>query len=35
MNSVFADSFYFLALVNRRDKAHRKCVAFPNRPTKS
>jgi predicted nucleic acid-binding protein len=28
MNSVFADTFYFLALVNRRDKAHRRCVAF-------
>ena len=28
MNAVFADTFYFLALVNQRDKAHRRCVAF-------
>jgi len=28
MNAVFADTFYFLALVNRKDKAHRRCVAF-------
>jgi len=28
MNAVFADTFYFLALINRRDKAHRSCVAF-------
>ena len=28
MNAVFADTFYFLALVNRKDKAHGRCVAF-------
>jgi hypothetical protein len=28
MNAVFADTFYFLALVCRKDKAHRKCLAF-------
>ena len=28
MNAVFADTFYFLALVNQRDKVHRRCVAF-------
>jgi predicted nucleic acid-binding protein len=28
MTAVFADTFYFLALVNRKDKAHGKCVAF-------
>jgi predicted nucleic acid-binding protein len=27
MTAVFADSYYFLALVNRKDKAHRKSVA--------
>ncbi len=28
MSAVFADTFYFLALVNRRDKAHQRCVVF-------
>ena len=28
MTAVFADTFYFLALVNRKDKAHKRCVEF-------
>ena len=28
MSAVFADTFYFLALSNARDKAHAKCVAI-------
>jgi predicted nucleic acid-binding protein len=28
MNTVFADTFYFLALLNPADKAHGKVVAF-------
>ncbi|HEY3391092.1 MAG TPA: PIN domain-containing protein [Lacipirellulaceae bacterium] len=28
MNAVFADTFYFLALVNRKDNAHERRVAF-------
>jgi predicted nucleic acid-binding protein len=28
MTSVFADTFYFLALLNPRDKAHAKAVSF-------
>jgi predicted nucleic acid-binding protein len=28
MSAVFGDTFYFLALLNRKDKAHRECVAF-------
>ena len=28
MTPVFADSFYFIALVNPRDAAHRKAVEF-------
>jgi hypothetical protein len=28
MNPVFADTFYFLALVNRKDRAHQKCLEF-------
>lgn len=28
MSAVFADTFYFLALANPRDKAHAKCLAF-------
>jgi hypothetical protein len=28
MTTVFADSFYFFALVNPRDPAHAKAVAF-------
>lgn len=28
MNAVFADTYYFLALASRKDKAHRKCVEF-------
>jgi uncharacterized protein len=28
MSAVFADTFYFLALANRNDEAHRKCVQF-------
>jgi hypothetical protein len=30
MNSVFADSFYFFALVNRDEAPHAKAVAFAN-----
>ena len=31
MNAVFADTFYFLALLNERDAAHSKAVQFdPN-----
>jgi predicted nucleic acid-binding protein len=35
MTGVFADSYYFLALVNPKDQAHAKCVAYSrgsNRP---
>ncbi|HEV3416516.1 MAG TPA: hypothetical protein VG056_06880, partial [Pirellulales bacterium] len=28
MNTVFADSFYFFALINERDSAHDKAVVF-------
>ena len=28
MNAVFADSYYFLALLNRRDQAHNRCLLF-------
>jgi predicted nucleic acid-binding protein len=28
MTPVVANTYYFLGLVNRRDKAHQKCVAF-------
>ena len=28
MSAVFADTFYFLAIANPRDKAHAKCLAF-------
>jgi uncharacterized protein len=28
MTAVFADTFYFLALINRKDNAHERCVAF-------
>lgn len=28
MTAVFADTYYFLGLVSRRDKAHQRCVAF-------
>src|SRR5262245_15398417 len=28
MNRVFADTFYFLALLSRRDNAHAKAVSF-------
>ena len=28
MTAVFADTFYFLALVNSKDKAHKKCFAY-------
>ncbi len=28
MRTVFADSFYFFALLNNRDPAHEKAVAF-------
>lgn len=28
MNAVFADTFYFLALVCRKDRAHQKCLEF-------
>jgi predicted nucleic acid-binding protein len=30
MNSVFADSFYFFALVNSNEATHAKAVAFAN-----
>ena len=30
MTAVFADTFYFLALLNSRDAAHRKAVDFSN-----
>jgi len=30
MSAVFADTYYFLGLVNRKDRAHGKCVAFSN-----
>lgn len=35
MNAVFADTYYFLAIINRRDKAHDTCVKYSqtsNRP---
>jgi hypothetical protein len=28
MNRVFADTFYFLALLNPQDKAHGRAVAY-------
>jgi predicted nucleic acid-binding protein len=28
MNAVFADSYYFLALLNRRDQAHKQCLTY-------
>jgi hypothetical protein len=28
MTPVFAHTFYFLALANRKDQAHSKCLAF-------
>jgi hypothetical protein len=28
MTPVFADTFYFLALINPRDKAHARAVSF-------
>ena len=31
MNRVFADSFYFFAVVNPKDKAHRKALEFATR----
>jgi len=30
MNTVFADTYYYLSLVNERDEAHSKAVAFMN-----
>lgn len=30
MSAVFADTYYFLGLVNRKDRAHAKCVAVSN-----
>lgn len=30
MNRFFGDSFYYLALVNRKDNAHERAVAFSN-----
>jgi hypothetical protein len=30
MSAVFADTFYFLALANPRDKSHAKCLALSN-----
>ena len=32
MKSVFADTFYFLALLNERDSAHKRAVAASRRP---
>ncbi len=32
MKSVFADTFYFLALLNKRDAAHRRAVAASRTP---
>jgi predicted nucleic acid-binding protein len=34
MNAVFADTFYFLALVSRKDKSHRKCLEFSQTSTR-
>ena len=31
MNSIFADSYYFLAVGNDRDQGHRRAVDFANR----
>jgi predicted nucleic acid-binding protein len=28
MKAVFADTFYFLGLLNRADESHRRCAAF-------
>ena len=28
MNAVFADTFYFLGLLNRADESHSRCAAF-------
>lgn len=28
MNAVFADTYYFLGLVSRKDKAHQQCLEF-------
>jgi len=30
MSAVFADTFYFLGLLNRADQAHARCVSFSN-----
>jgi predicted nucleic acid-binding protein len=32
MSLIFADTFYFLALVNRRDVSHARAVEFGERP---
>ena len=32
MTSVFADTFYFLALLNRKDAAHQRAVEVSRRP---
>jgi hypothetical protein len=32
MKAVFADTFYFLALLNQRDPAHRQAVTFSRTP---
>jgi predicted nucleic acid-binding protein len=32
MRAVFADTFYFLALLNERDAAHKKAVAVSRTP---
>lgn len=32
MRAVFADAFYFLALLNSRDPAHAKAIAFSRMP---
>lgn len=31
MKVVFADTFYFLALLNRKDEAHERCRSFASR----
>lgn len=35
MSAVFADSYYYLALLNRRDAGHAAAVAWARRPTGS
>lgn len=35
MMAVFADTFYFLALVNERDPAHAQAIDASNAPSQS